>query len=142
MSNPSRRCFLEAASALGCGALLLSGCQAGGTNGSVTPNNGMAELPFAMFPQLQTVGGAVVVDVSNQPIAVLRTGDTAAKALSAVCTHSGCTLEIQSGSSPLFCACHGSEFGANGAVVRGPARTALRVYSATVDTTGITITVA
>lgn len=143
MSEISRRCFLGAAAAAGCSALLLGGCANGGAvDGSVTPTNGSAQLTFAMFPKLATVGDGVIVDVGNGPIAVIRTGDTTATALSAVCTHEGCTVEVQSGSAPLFCPCHGSEFALSGVAIRGPARTSLRVYMATVDAVGVTVMLA
>ncbi|HEX9104147.1 MAG TPA: Rieske (2Fe-2S) protein, partial [Polyangia bacterium] len=112
-------------------------------DGTVTPTGGMVVLTFAMYPKLATVGGGVVVDAGSGPIAVLRTADTMATALSAVCTHQGCTLEVQSsGTAPLYCACHGSEFAESGVVIRGPARTSLRVYQATVDANGVTVVVA
>lgn len=140
MSGISRRCFLEGALATGCGALLL-GCQNGGpVAGSVTATNGIAQLTFAMYPNLATVGDGVVVNSDKGPIAVIRTGDMTATALSAVCTHAGCTVEIQSGSPPIFCPCHGSEFAISGVVVRGPARSSLRTYAATVDAVGINLT--
>ncbi len=144
MSDISRRRFLEGSAAAGCGAVLvLGGCTSGGpVDGTVTPTNNMAELTFAMYPTLMTVGSGVVVQVGNEPIAVIRTSDTAATALSAVCTHAGCTVEVQSGSAPLYCPCHGSEFAVSGVVVRGPARTSLRVYTATVDMNGVTVTLA
>ena len=141
MSEISRRTFLEAAAAAGCGAALLGGCTMTGppVEGTVMPTNGAAQLPFAMFPKLMTVGGAVIADLGSGPVAVFRTGDTTAIALSAVCTHAGCTVEVQSGSPPLFCPCHGSEFAMSGVVVRGPARSPLTMYPATVDTDGITV---
>ncbi|MCU1280574.1 MAG: Iron-sulfur cluster-binding protein, Rieske family [bacterium] len=143
MSDISRRGFLQTAAVAGCGALVLGGCQSGGSvAGSVTPVNNMAQLTFAMFPKLATIGDGVVVDIGGNPIAVIRTGDTTASALSAVCTHERCTVEIQSGSPPLYCACHGSEFAISGVVVRGPARTSLRTYTATVDSVGVTVALA
>ena len=140
----TRRNFLEWTSAAGTAALLLStleGCTGSGSvAGSTMSSNGQASLTFAMYPALMNVGDGVVVNVDNTPIAVLRTGATSASALSAVCTHQGCTLEVQSGSTPLFCPCHGSEFDANGNPVAGPARSRLRVYQASVDATGVTVT--
>jgi cytochrome b6-f complex iron-sulfur subunit len=142
MSEISRRWFLETVAAAGCGTLLLGGCGNGAVDGSVTPTNGMAQLTFAMFPKLTTVGNGVIAEMGSGPVAVIRTGDTTATALSAVCTHSGCTVEIQSGTPPLYCPCHGSEFNISGVVVRGPARTSLHVYSATVDDVGVTVMLA
>ena len=45
-------------------------------------------------------------------------------ALSLACPHLGCTVAETSGE--LVCPCHGSRFDADGAVLRGPARQALR----------------
>ena len=121
---------------------MLGSCGGGPIDGTVTPVNGMAALTFAMYPKLATVGSGVVVDAGNGPLAVIRTADTTATALSAACTHQGCTVEIQSGSAPLYCPCHGSEFALSGVAVRGPARSSLRVYQATVDDTGVTVALA
>ena len=41
-------------------------------------------------------------------------------AISAICTHLGCTVAAQEGGG-FFCPCHGSRFDPNGAVVGGPA---------------------
>ncbi len=143
MSEVSRRSFLQVTGVAVGSALLCGGCSNGGAiAGSVTSQNGMAQLTFAMFPKLMTVGSGVVVDIDGSPIAVLRTADASATALSAVCTHAGCTVEIQSGSDPLFCPCHGSTFAASGVVTHGPARTSLRVYTAVVDGSGVTVTLA
>jgi cytochrome b6-f complex iron-sulfur subunit len=45
-------------------------------------------------------------------------------ALSLVCTHLGCTVE-QKGNG-FACPCHGSQYDANGTVLRGPAQKPLR----------------
>lgn len=140
MSDLSRRSFLELTAAVGCTALLGGGCQHGGSiDGSVAVSNNMATLTFAMFPKLNTVGDGVVVDAGGNRIAVIRTTDTTAVALSAACTHQGCTVEIEQGTPPIYCPCHGSEFSLSGAVVHGPASSPLRAYVATVDSTGVTV---
>jgi len=41
-------------------------------------------------------------------------------AISAICTHLGCTVAMQEGGG-FFCPCHGSRFDPSGAVVSGPA---------------------
>jgi cytochrome b6-f complex iron-sulfur subunit len=140
----TRRRFLVSTGQLGVGALLLdgfAGCQSTGgpTDGSVDTVNGQATLTFARYPQLMTVGDGVVVDSSVGKLAVLRTATDSVVALSAVCTHAGCTVEVQSGPS-LFCPCHGSEFSASGGVVSGPARRSLLKYPAMLAADGVTVT--
>jgi cytochrome b6-f complex iron-sulfur subunit len=59
-------------------------------------------------------------------------------ALTAICTHQQCDMsavdaqgpygQILGGGKDIVCLCHGSEFGATGTVVHGPASTALRAY--------------
>jgi nitrite reductase/ring-hydroxylating ferredoxin subunit len=135
----SRREFL----AVG-GALVVSrlgGCGRGGhIDGEVAPANGLATLTFAQFPQLSTVGDGVVVDAGGTLLVVIRTGDTTAAALSAECTHEGCTVEYVGGDVPIHCPCHDSTFAQSGQVVSGPARTSLRNYTATVGSDGVTVT--
>jgi len=59
----------------------------------------------------------------GEDIAV-RSSSGSLSALSAVCTHAGCTVEYQGG--VLLCPCHGSQFNAQtGAVLQGPASTPL-----------------
>lgn len=47
------------------------------------------------------------------------------RALSARCTHLGCTVGVAEDGGSLICPCHGSEYGLDGAVLRGPAGEAL-----------------
>ncbi|MEO1620339.1 MAG: ubiquinol-cytochrome c reductase iron-sulfur subunit [Cyanobacteria bacterium J06632_3] len=52
-------------------------------------------------------------------------------ALSAKCTHTGCTVAWQ---EDLFaCPCHGSKFNPDGSVVTGPASSPLAQYAAKID---------
>ena len=74
---------------------------------------------------LQTDAAAIYHDPADgSPDIVVRRGNGALAAFSAVCTHAGCEVGFQSG--VIFCPCHGSEFDpATGAVLRGPAVTPL-----------------
>jgi Rieske Fe-S protein len=47
-------------------------------------------------------------------------------ALSSICTHRGCTVDL--GGPGLACPCHGSQYDREGQVTRGPASRALRRY--------------
>jgi nitrite reductase/ring-hydroxylating ferredoxin subunit len=59
-------------------------------------------------------------------------------AMTLTCTHAGCDIGETGSVSPqgLFCGCHGSEFDANGNVVRGPARQPLDHFDVTADDAG------
>jgi thiosulfate dehydrogenase [quinone] large subunit len=71
------------------------------------------------------VGGAAsFTNPTNQgPAYVVRPSTDKFVAFSAVCTHQGCTVGFQGGSSPEFvCPCHGSVYNAlTGQVIQGPA---------------------
>jgi thiosulfate dehydrogenase (quinone) large subunit len=77
--------------------------------------------------QLAADSAAIYRDPSDgNPDIVIRHQSGALSAFSAVCTHTGCTVDFQSG--VIACPCHGSEFDPNtGAVLRGPAATPLPV---------------
>ena len=69
----------------------------------------------------------------GEPITVIRdpTSPDAIVALSAKCTHSGCTVAWQ---EDLFaCPCHGSKFNPDGSVVAGPASEPLAQYAAKIE---------
>lgn len=123
----SRRTFNLALCAAG---VELAAC--GSSLRTVSPAGTMLTLSYADFPALATAGGSVVVMVQgNFPLAVVRTSDSAAVALSATCTHQGCTLEVPSGANELHCNCHDADFDLGGAVLRGPTIIPLPVYTAT-----------
>jgi thiosulfate dehydrogenase [quinone] large subunit len=77
--------------------------------------------------QLTADSAAIYKDPSDgNPDIVIRHQSGALSAFSAVCTHTGCTVDFESG--VIACPCHGSEFDPNtGAVLRGPAATPLPV---------------
>jgi Rieske Fe-S protein len=101
--------------------------------------NQVIRLDFARFSELMRPGGNVV----GQPpgfadtLVVVRVSDTEAAALSAVCTHRGCTVAFDTGA--LACPCHGSRFGLDGAVQVGPATLPLHRYSATLEVDAIVV---
>jgi Rieske Fe-S protein len=143
----SRRDLLRGIGVAVAGALVLEGCT---TNGSSLPNassstcgaNLCIDLGDPGNAALATSGGALLVDAPGDTIMVIRASDTAVVALSAICTHAGCSMDFVPASRLIDCPCHGSQFDENGQVVRGPARRALRVYGADLTNNVITITLA
>jgi glycine/D-amino acid oxidase-like deaminating enzyme/nitrite reductase/ring-hydroxylating ferredoxin subunit len=70
-------------------------------------------------------GGAGVIERNGEQLAVWRDGDGALHAVSAICTHKGCTVTWNNADRTWDCPCHGSIFETGGAVIHGPAREAL-----------------
>lgn len=104
---------------------------------SATPSASSNEAPGALVfvaSSSDVMDGEVkIVDVkpanaSTFPVSVTRVSGTVI-VVSAICTHQGCQIESSNGQ--LACPCHGSGFNAvTGAVVRGPAKSPLKKYTA------------
>jgi Rieske Fe-S protein len=70
-------------------------------------------------------GAGGVVARGDEKIAAWRDESGALHAVSASCTHKGCTVTWNNADRTWNCPCHGSIFAADGSVVHGPARTPL-----------------
>jgi nitrite reductase/ring-hydroxylating ferredoxin subunit len=62
-----------------------------------------------------------VITVGKEKIAVWKDDDGSAHAVSATCTHKGCTVTWNNADRTWDCLCHGSMFEADGSVIHGPA---------------------
>jgi Rieske Fe-S protein len=81
---------------------------------------------------LASIGSAALVRSSLGDFLVSRSGQDTFTALTAICTHEGCTVDRFA--TPVFvCPCHGSRYSTIGTVVMGPAPRALQQF-----TTGFT----
>jgi glycine/D-amino acid oxidase-like deaminating enzyme/nitrite reductase/ring-hydroxylating ferredoxin subunit len=74
-------------------------------------------------PALDTLGPGEggVVEHDGKTVAAHRALDGTVTAVSAVCTHLGCTVQWNAAEESWDCPCHGSRFGCDGAVLDGPA---------------------
>lgn len=142
----SRRAVLRGLGVAAVGALVLDGgCQQQGSslptaNSSTCGANRCIDLGDAANKDLMTVGGAMLIDSANDTIMVIRASDTQIIALSAICTHASCSMDYSASQQVLDCGCHGSQFSTTGRVLRGPAKQALHIYTATMANNLITIT--
>ncbi|MCP4639348.1 MAG: Rieske (2Fe-2S) protein [bacterium] len=150
--DTSRRDFMRtslttAAVAGGAGACMcgLSGC-AGNTpkvdDANVKQGDGILTLEVAKIPGLAKVGGSVQMAVGDDSLIIVRTEEDAYVALSNACTHFGRSVDYNAASGKLVCCSFGhSEFGLDGKVLKGPAKTALKCYETTVKDGKLTIAV-
>ena len=124
----ARREFVATCSA--CAALLLTGCASLVTH-PVPLSGGRARVSLAAFPELARPGGTIRIlpDGMTDPIYVLARDNGEFGALSPICTHRGCTVDVSG--DRLVCPCHGSTYDRDGRVLRGPAQRALTRYAVT-----------
>lgn len=104
----------------------------GTISGSTVQVNAGSGSPIA------AAGGAALVQSSAGSFLVTRISDVAATAVTAVCTHEGCTV-TGIDSQTYVCPCHGSRFNTNGGVVTGPATRSLQQFSTQVSGSVLTI---
>ncbi len=127
----NRRQFLTTAASAA--SLVVVGCGDGDVSGvpgrTIVIPSGPVTLKVADHPELATTG---VIKRVFDSIGVKRTGPATFEALSLVCTHEGCGVNITT-STQLDCPCHQSRFDGNGAVLRGPADRALSRYPTSYD---------
>lgn len=71
-------------------------------------------------------GTARVGRVGPRVVAAYRSPDGQVRAVSARCTHLGCTVAFNNAEQTWDCPCHGSRFALDGAVLQGPATEPLR----------------
>jgi len=123
-----RRHFFVTCAAGACALTASAGC-ASLTARPVTAVNGVVRLSLAEHQDLLSPQGVVKILPSGErdPLVVLALGDDRFAVLSPICTHRGCTVDVQG--EHLVCPCHGSTYDRSGAVLRGPAERPLRRYT-------------
>lgn len=134
-----RRAFLTATGSLGALALAacLPGCNTddGGLGGGTL----RFDTTDAKFAALATVGGAIATEVGGRKVLLVRTSASTVVALDRSCSHERCDLSPDMAGAwdqttqRLSCTCHGSQFGPDGKVLQGPAKSPLKRHSVTFD---------
>jgi Rieske Fe-S protein len=101
---------------------------------------GKIQVNLKLNPALAKVGGVLQIPLSDgSSLAVVRTkaGVKGLSAISLSCTHQGVTVAQQG--NEWVCPAHGSQFGIDGHLIAGPARSALMKYPVTATATTATI---
>lgn len=116
----SRREFLSRSTlAVAGAAAVAAGCGDGhfGPAALIPTTSGIA-VKVGSLPGLATVGQPVKLSRSVGLIAVKRTGASTFSAISTVCTHQQCEIDVTG--TTFQCPCHGSRFDSDGNVTRQP----------------------
>jgi Rieske Fe-S protein len=94
---------------------------------------GSIRLALTEHPELTRPDGALKIlpTGATDPLYVLRLDDGQFAVISPICTHQGCTVDIQG--PRLVCPCHGSTYDREGRVLRGPAQRSLTRFTTTVS---------
>jgi len=101
--------------------------------------NGVASISIDSASPLATVGGAALVQSTSGMFLVARTAQNAFTALTAICTHEGCTVSGFENQT-YVCPCHGSRYSTSGTVISGPAPSSLRSFQTQFNNNVLTIT--
>lgn len=95
-----------------------------------TPEEGWVEVKLSEHPALREPGGSVVVRKPEAllDVVVMHTASGCFAAVWHICTHGDCLVSYVPGEALLECPCHGSRFGEDGRVLRGPASRPLQAF--------------
>ncbi len=84
--------------------------------------------------ELDKTGQLLVKESGVGPVLIVGTSKSGnLTAVSLTCSHAGCTLGWKADTKKLVCPCHGSEFGVDAKVQRGPAKEALKTFAAKIE---------
>lgn len=108
----------------------------GGAGGGVIAKDALGnDLIVSEFLDTHNVGERTLAQgLKGDPTYVVVTGDNtiANYGINAVCTHLGCVVPWNASENKFKCPCHGSQYNAEGKVVRGPAPLSLALAHANV----------
>ncbi|MEI7830813.1 MAG: Rieske (2Fe-2S) protein [Prolixibacteraceae bacterium] len=105
----------------------------GGTSSAV---DFTLDLTTPAYSALNTNGGSIVKD----NIIIAKTSAGAFVAVTSICSHQQYNpISFESAASRFHCPNHGSNFGLDGAVINGPATSALKKYNTTLTGTSLRV---
>ena len=85
-------------------------------------------------------GSVLMFKFGTSPAMLIHHADSSWVALTAVCTHLGCTVQYEPQMDRIHCACHGGVYNAyTGANVSGPPPKPLKLFKVAVNDTGVEV---
>jgi Rieske Fe-S protein len=138
-----RRTFCQGALAAGLG---LAACRCGGGGGSSTPSSQQPPPASGAVTTTDTKAGLLADaagtthDYRNLGGFLLIRDSGGIYAMTTVCTHMGCTVDLPVG-TVITCPCHGSQYDLGGGNLQGPATMPLVHYAVTEPTPGADLVV-
>ena len=111
--------------------------RAGGSGGGTTAKDELGNPVTASgwLETHQTGDRSLIQGLKGDPTYLIVEGDEAIGSfgINAICTHLGCVVPWNNGANKFICPCHGSQYDANGKVVRGPAPLSLALAHIDID---------
>lgn len=108
----------------------------GGSGGGITAKDALGnDVVVSQFLAGHNPGDRILAQgLKGDPTYMVIEGDKtlANYAINAVCTHLGCVVPWNASENKFMCPCHGSQYNAQGKVVRGPAPLSLALVHTTV----------
>ena len=136
----TRRKFLGslALKAASLGAITTIGRRLGFTS-QAQQKSVLATIKLSEHPELNHVGGSVLIKKSPRgELLIIRSEEAKYTALSNVCPHRGCHVEVKS-KDLMRCPCHHSTYKLDGTYISGPAHASLRKFMFSQDGDLVTI---
>lgn len=112
----------------------IAACQSDSTSEAGAGADG-GFISLGTVADLDAQGSLANEDLQGENLAVIRDPNApdALIAVSAVCTHAGCTVAWNGEQNLFACPCHGSNFNPDGTVNSGPTREPLVTFEAKVE---------
>jgi cytochrome b6-f complex iron-sulfur subunit len=109
----------------------------GGSGGGLTAKDALGnDIVVSEFLNTHSAGDRTLAQgFKGDPTYIVIEGDKtiANYGINAVCTHLGCVVPWNASENKFICPCHGSQYNAEGKVVRGPAPLSLALVHANVS---------
>ena len=121
------------AAASACGGCAIFGSRKADV--TTEPVQGVIRLTREQSAAMLAIEGGTLVQPAglHDKILVVHLNDNTLHAVSAICTHMGCTVNYNEGIGRMHCPCHGSEFALDGGNIKGPAKRPLKRYAVAME---------